>query len=81
LLAKLLGSKNVLTLVRNGGKRPIWVAETEILARTLEPNTAVGVEVNEVNLVLSALAGHKEAGRAIKEPAGQRLGWFAPYFM
>jgi hypothetical protein len=81
LLAKLLGSEDVLTLVRDGGERPVGVAESEILARAFKPNTAVGVEVYEVNLVLTALGRHEETGRAVKEPTGKRLGWFALYLM
>ena len=81
MLAKLLCPKDVLTLVRHGGERPIGVAETEVLARTFKPNTNVGVEVNKVNLVLTALARHQKACRAIKEPTSKRLGWFAPYLM
>ena len=81
MLAKLLGSENVLTLVRDGGKRPVGIAESEILTRAFKPNTNVGVEVNKVNLVLTALARHQKACRAIKEPTSKRLGWFALYFM
>jgi hypothetical protein len=70
LLAKLLGSEDVLALIRDGGDSPIGIAESEVLTGTLEPNTTVRVEVNQMHLVWATLAGHKEAGRAIEEPAG-----------
>jgi hypothetical protein len=81
LLDKLLGSEDVLALIRDGGDRPIGIAEAEVLAGTLIPNTAVGVEVNQMHLVWATLAGYEEACRAIEEPASQRLGWFAFYLM
>ena len=81
LLAELLGSEDVLALIRDGGDSPIGVAKSEVLAGTLKPNTTVGVEVNQMHLLWATLAGYEEACRAIEEPASQRLGWFAFYLM
>ncbi len=52
---KLLRAEDVLALIRDGGGHPFRIAELPILAGALEPNTAVGVQVNEMDFVGSAL--------------------------
>jgi ABC-type microcin C transport system duplicated ATPase subunit YejF len=70
---ELLGSEDVLTLVRHRGDNPIRVAEVPVLAGALEPTTVIGVQVDEVDDVWSALGANQEACRAVEELAVKRL--------
>ena len=64
---ELLRPVDVLTLIRDGCDHPIRIAEVPILTGALEPTTVFAVQVDEVDLILTALRAHKEARRAVEE--------------
>jgi len=58
---------DVLALIWHRGNDPIGIAEMPILAGALKPTTVFGIQVDEVDLILTAFRAHKEARRAVEE--------------